>query len=418
VDEVDAISDSKVYNLKMRAGLFRLAILAALIVVFDCRIVYSEDVPFKQVVPPTYSGVVSSPMVKTEAEEPAPVLPSDTPGSERANFDDLIESGRRAVVDAFNSPEGQATAKATSIISLIIGAFISIRQLFATPIALSEIFLLPTRLWGLFAVAVGLRKRLVPWGTVYDSVTKQPIDPAIVVIKDRDGKTQEAVTDIDGRYGFLAEPGEYELTVAKTHYVFPSEKLRGKHEDVIYEDLYFGGPIIVRENEPIIKRDVPLDAVDFDWNEFQKQQKRMAIFARRAFLFLFLSDTVFYIGLVVSILAILITGSLFNIITGFVYAFVLALRLFGRDPRAFGTISHKDGNGPASFAVLKVFSGDRFARISERVADKYGRYFCLVPGGNRFAITIDEKKEDGTYRRALERITEAPMGIIKKNFKI
>jgi len=38
----------------------------------------------------------------------------------------------------------------------------------------SEIFLNILRIWSLFLSAIGLRKKAKPWGTVYDSITKQP----------------------------------------------------------------------------------------------------------------------------------------------------------------------------------------------------------------------------------------------------
>jgi hypothetical protein len=54
----------------------------------------------------------------------------------------------------------------------------------------------------------GLKKKAPPWGVVYDSVTKRPLDPAYVVLKNLQGKQiASAITDLDGRYGFLVEPG-------------------------------------------------------------------------------------------------------------------------------------------------------------------------------------------------------------------
>ena len=108
----------------------------------------------------------------------------------------------------------------------------------------SGVVFLPFQIWSLF---FGRKKTKHPWGTVYDSVTKRPLDPAYVVISKyippvvgagltdtavavsplatAEEKVGESITDIDGRYGFLVPGGSYVLTAGKTHYVFPSTKL-------------------------------------------------------------------------------------------------------------------------------------------------------------------------------------------------
>ena len=72
------------------------------------------------------------------------------------------------------------------------------------------------------------RKRKREWGVVYDSLTKQPIDLAMVRLFDKEtGKLVETrVTDLQGRYIFIVEPEKmYYITVEKNNYTFPSKLL-------------------------------------------------------------------------------------------------------------------------------------------------------------------------------------------------
>src|SRR6185295_3255558 len=99
-----------------------------------------------------------------------------------------------------------------------------------------------------------------------------PLDPVIVLLRDLKGNdVASAVTDIDGRYGFFVKPGKYQLLAKKTNYFFPSLKLNEKKDDEIYTNLYFGETIEITKPGQIIDKNIPLDPIDFDWNEFAKR---------------------------------------------------------------------------------------------------------------------------------------------------
>jgi hypothetical protein len=65
----------------------------------------------------------------------------------------------------------------------------------------------------------GLRQMQNYWGIVYDSVSKQPLDPAVVKLIDaKTGKViSTCITNLKGRYGFLTAPGKYKILVKKTN---------------------------------------------------------------------------------------------------------------------------------------------------------------------------------------------------------
>jgi hypothetical protein len=149
---------------------------------------------------------------------------------------------------------------------------------------------------------LGLRKKIRPWGVVYDSITKQPLDPALVSLRNlKNEEISSAITDIDGRYGFFMEPGEYKIVVNKTNYVFPSKNLFGATRDELYDNLYFAENFKIEEFGEIISKNIPLDPVKFDWNEFAKKSKNlMKFYSKWNIIFMRISEPLLAMGLVVS----------------------------------------------------------------------------------------------------------------------
>lgn len=106
------------------------------------------------------------------------------------------------------------------------------------------------------------RRRRKKWGVVFNSLTKQPIDLAIVRLVHGESRLviQTKVTDKFGRYAFLVKPGSYFIEIVKPGYVFPTQYLKGKKEDVDFVDLYHGDPI-KPETDTAITMNIPLDPV-------------------------------------------------------------------------------------------------------------------------------------------------------------
>jgi len=314
-----------------------------------------------------------------------------------------------------------------SIIDIIIkivttGGLIimAIATVMAPPLSLSELFLLPMRLIGLLLIAFGWKKRNPPWGVVYDSVTKQPLDPAYVTLKDLEGKdVSSAITDLDGRYGFLAEPGFYKMMASKTNYTFPSQKLNGKVEDELYDNLYFGAQTEIKRDE-VITRNIPMDPIKFDWNEYTKQNKSLTKFYTRwDSFFRKISDFIYFIGFIVAIIAFFASPYPYNTIILGLYIFLLVLRIIGIKPKPYGSVAEKLTKNPLGFAILRIMDPASDREISHKITDKYGRYFCLVPKG-KYYVKIEKKNSDASYSLIFksEIIDASKNGIIKENFKI
>jgi hypothetical protein len=303
---------------------------------------------------------------------------------------------------------------------VISGFFAGISAFFLSPSAIFQIFLLPFRLWALLMAFLGFKKKQRSWGVVYDSVTKQPIDPAYVLLEDEKGnEIKTAITDIDGRYGFLVEEGKYRLKANKTNYKFPSEKLKGRLSDEIYNNLYFGEVFSVGEKGDLIIKNIPMDPENFDWNEFNKLNKNiLTYYSYGEFFKAVLLNWFFYIGFVVSIIALVLSFSIYNIVILALYVLVFFLRLIGPKPHRYGKVLKAKNGKPYSYAIVKVFMLEGGRETYKTVCDMNGRYLSLVTNGDYY-VKIDRKNQEGFYEHIY---TSNPFkvknGVIDKVFRV
>jgi len=332
-----------------------------------------------------------------------------------------IKSITPAVKEVLNDPVGKATTEAVATAGVATGLYFGVvNAAFSSPIAFSEIVLTPLRLWGLFLSALGIRKRRSPWGTVYDSVTKQPLDPAYVVLQDLNGnEVATSITDLDGRYGFLVPKGQYRIVANKTNYEFPSKKLVGRSRDELYQDLYFNEIIDVAEDGEVIMKNIPLDPIKFDWNEFAKKDKKlMRFFSRRQIWINVISDLLFILGLVITTISTINSPVIYNIIILAIYVVIIFLKRTILKPRAYGHIKEKSSRNPLSFAVVRIFFEGNDHEVIHKVADKTGKYYCLIPNGTYYA-RIDNKNMDESYSTVhVSEPIEVKKGYINKKFEI
>lgn len=303
------------------------------------------------------------------------------------------------IVDAVEEP-----VEAIAPITAPLGVAVGISQgviLASNASSFYDLYLLGLRLLGLLT-GLFRRKKREPWGVVYDSITKRPLDPAYVVASTYGGKSSEgeAITDLDGRYGFVLKPGEYMIVANKTHYKFPSEKLKGKAHDELYENLYFGDPFAVKEGS-IVEYNIPLDPIEFDWNEFAKNQDKVfKVYSRKEKWRVLIFNTIFYFGLAFSSVALFFTPSMLNVGIVSIYIAILIFQLLWRANHRLTRVMHKETASPLPYAIVKAwFPGlDTVAR--KVVADEMGRLYFLVPPG-KYYFTVEEKLSDGTYKEVL-----------------
>ncbi len=316
--------------------------------------------------------------------------------------------------------ENAATGfKITSIVSAATGIVVSVGAILAlNPIVLPDVVLSSIRGWSMFLTALGIRRRKRPWGTVYDSVTKQPLDPVYVSLFNLDGiEVASSITDIDGRYGFLVSPGVYKILPKKTNYIFPSRTLSNNFSDELYKDLYFGDYLNVAAGEVIIKN-IPMDSINFDWNEFAKNKgKIFRFYSKRELRIARISNWLFTLGFTSATFALIVSPGRFNLIIFALYIVIFIFRRTNFKFKARGRILEQDGT-PLAFAIVRVFSKETNVEMAHSTVDQMGRYHILLPNGTYY-VKIEKKNDDGSYSLVYTgeeiKITK---GVLKKIFKL
>ncbi len=184
-----------------------------------------------------------------------------------------------------------------------------------------------------------LKKRRRYWGTVYDSDTKQPIDPAIVRLIDFNTNKvlEEAITDLYGRFGFLDKPGTFRITSEKTHYAFPSFKVFTS-PDGIYDHIYRGEPIVINQSEApsVISPNIPMDSLIEDWNQ-QAKQKYVKFHPVIDLILIYCTQTVLFSSLVLAVFILVTQFSLLALLSFssslafvLIQTYLIPTRLWGR----------------------------------------------------------------------------------------
>ncbi|MDB5254694.1 MAG: hypothetical protein JWL92_70 [Candidatus Nomurabacteria bacterium] len=325
------------------------------------------------------------------------------------------------VLNVVRSPEGEKTAQVATAVSAgatLVGTVAVVAL--ANPISIVDLILLPLRLWTLLLVIFGFKKRRHPWGTVYDSVTKQPIDPAYVMLTDLDGnEVATSITDIDGRYGFYVSPGTYRIIANKTNFEFPSKKLADKTEDELYGALYLGDVITIKEEGEVITKNIPMDQLNFDWNEFAKtEQKRLSYYKKTDVLIARISTIFFGLGFSIAAISLIARNNIYNSIVFVVYLVMFLIRQYSPAYKAKGSITDAITGQPLPFAIIHVLSLATGQEITHKVADRLGNYYCLVPNGT-YSVTVDKKNADATYTKvATPQPITVKKGYLQESFKV
>jgi hypothetical protein len=274
--------------------------------------------------------------------------------------------------------------------------------------------------WSLFLIAFGIKRRERPWGTVYDSITKKPLDPVKIELIDQEGKVvSTAVTDHEGRYGFLVPPGMYAIRPHKDGYIFPSLVLGHLTRDEIYLDLYFGKYFEIKKEGEVIAKNIPMDPIQVDKkSQTENEHRILSFFSKRNIVLIRIADALFIVGLIVAIVAVIITPIIYNFIILILYALMLVFKFKGITQAQLGYINDSQTGSPVTNAILHVFSATLGNEVVQKVTDNQGRFYCLVPNG-QYYITIETKNTTGNYVQIYESLPlSVKKGIIRGKWKI
>ena len=268
-------------------------------------------------------------------------------------------------------------------------------------------------------VFFGLRDSKRYWGIVYDSVSRQPLDPVIVKLMYVDGHEVESrVTDMEGHYGFLARPGKFKIFARKTNYEFPSKIVTGG-KDGIFENLYHGEFFTLSKDSEVVAPNIPMDPVNPDWNQ-EAKKKVVNTYPYLKYFVNKMGVILFWFGLIFIILELFKTypqvPNYLYIISGlFMILAILAILL--PEPRLWGKLKIKNLEIPLEDIFLEL----RNEKFPEIVLDKTqvrddGKFLLRAKPGRCFLLASE--RANGRLVRLLARklISVGHSGVINSSF--
>ena len=232
-----------------------------------------------------------------------------------------------------------------------------------------------------------------PWGVVYDAVTKQPIDPAVVTIAVHESGVgefkQSRITDIEGRFSFLVSPGRYVITAEKTHYLFPSKIIKNT-TDGKYKNVY-RGEVIEVENPYIINLNIPMDPEGFDWNQSIKPKIKndFSVYLREN-----ARNILLITGFTLMVAAYLQTLNIWFLGIGVLYAINALFRRVNKAQQLWGTVFYRITKEPLARVLVKAIRKPYNLTVASTTTDQNGRYFLLLSKGS-YTIVVETTGKDG-----------------------
>lgn len=230
-------------------------------------------------------------------------------------------------------------------------------------------------------------KRRKGWGIVYHSLSKMPVDLAIVRLYEKiTGRlVQTRVTDRAGRFAFFVQPGQYFIKVVKPNFSFPTAYLKDKKEDVKYFDLYHGEEITVTEKNTLVTPNIPVDPVEA---ERAAPDKRIILlyFGRKV------QNIVAPLGIAFAAISVLISPRLWmvGILAGHCLLYALFRRLArSKKPKSWGIVYENKTRAPIGLTVTRIFETEYNKLLETQVTDGHGRYSFLV-GNNVYYVTFSK----------------------------
>ncbi|MFA5124684.1 MAG: carboxypeptidase-like regulatory domain-containing protein [Patescibacteria group bacterium] len=232
------------------------------------------------------------------------------------------------------------------------------------------------------------RRRRKDWGVVFNSITKKPVDLALVRLynKATDRLVTSRVTDKFGRFIFFAPEGQYVIRVEKSGFIYPSEILAGKKSDGQYLDLYFGETInIPAGSMGTIAPNIPLDS---DKNLAITDKQAIAKFRKG-----YWAASLSLIGPILAFIYAFIYPSIFSaLILALHLSLLLIFKRLADKPkgkRSWGRVYDLTNKKSLAKAVIRIFSPEYGRMLEFYVTNNRGEYGFLAEN-NKYYLTASK----------------------------
>ena len=316
----------------------------------------------------------------------------------------------KSIADFKESPITKDTA--TYVVAPAATAVIAVSAYSSIINLVSSIFPYLNYLINLILQFLGIKRKQKPWGVLYDSMTKQPIDLGTVRLFDAKLKSviQTAVTDKTGRFGFPPLEGKYYIEAAKYLFKFPSKLLKGAIVDGKYHNLYFGAKFSIKKNEKLTIS-VPIDLATAIEARLSLKDRIKALSEK-------LSLPVLVVSLVFTLIMLWVNVTLYNEILVLLYILMIFARRGVQKSIIipWGIVYYSKTKEPLKSIPIKVFDKKYNKLLETRLSDEAGRFSFILPQGEYyfriadFRYEIDKKAkeldENANYRGEVFKVEE------------
>lgn len=270
--------------------------------------------------------------------------------------DTIVSSLTNAIID---------NAGLAGLIALIAALLFALNLFRFLPILTS-----PSLLLTLLGFLFGKRKEN-PWGIVMDAVTRKPIAFAScrVFLQGTQNPIQQTITDLDGRYGFILQPGLYRVEVKQSGYDVFSLDVEIKYNEQFSQDIQlrpFGSAV---EHKSQIS------------SEFKVILSRI---------FRTISGYILFLGVIFSIIAYILTPSGFNAFILFVYAVLLIILFYPKylqKRRKYSSVINAENDLRVPFVQIKIYDPKTYKVIDTLTTNFTGQFdYYGLPG--RYAVLV------------------------------
>ena len=302
------------------------------------------------------------------------------PEGKEKTFISVIVSAGRATLDIVKAIAKNDPAKEVALaITVVATASAGISGLFG--LASAQMGL---KEWLYFIVnyflSLRAARRKNKFGMVFDESSQRPVAGAMISLFDF--KTMRlvstAITDKNGAYIFLVQPGEYVMSVIKPGFIFPSNMIKMSQNLV---NNYIGQTLAVTNENPVVNQNIPIDPSS-------DQKIKIGLFYR-LMNSIYFRPAILLIGSSMTVYSLLIQPKLLNYIiaAGFVLLWLAELFIQNRNVR-FCKVVDNITRKPVSLALVRVLSPEN-KLIETFISDQYGR---VLPKVSNIGDTIIVEK--------------------------
>jgi hypothetical protein len=326
-------------------------------------------------------------------EEPEP--PQETPPVEEEEEEEVIpiftriaERGRELITSVVEFIGNIDPAVATTV---AVGSFslVFVNYLISALSTSRDSSLYAIQLISSIFVFGKLKKKKQNYGIVYDSVTKEPINRAIVRITDPSGKlVTTEVTDVYGIFDATLPSGSYKFNVEAKDYRFPSRVIQVS-EDEPYMNVYHG-KVINHTTEDILNVSIPMDRLDSSLLHDSTTSLK-SIFTAIWNISLYV---LFLLGFVLAITNVIREPNtiLFVILAIYIAFIIIFLVMKIKERKSFGLVRNAYGTLIEGLEI-GLLEQEFNTLYAKRVTDDGGKYRFILPGGKYKLVLLNQEYE-------------------------